>query len=130
MSDLTNGNLFIGKGELSSKKASPGKDDQEYSNFLLEENLSEIDPDTDLIISFEEERQAKKLILIPSESICPQAVRQALGSVFTNLYAEGYPPLRMTRDEESLLLDFKDQLVHYRRYADRRFYKGGEYVNF
>jgi len=116
--------------EFSSKKASPRKDDQEYSNFLLEENLSEIDPDTDLIISFEEDRQAKKLVLIPSESICPQAVRQALGSVFTNLYAEGYPPLRMTRDEERLLLDFKDQLAHYRRYADRRFYKGGEYVNF
>ncbi len=75
MSDLTNGNLFIGKGELSSKKASPGKDHEEYSNFLLEENLSEIDPDTDLIISFEENRQAKKLILIPSESICPQADR-------------------------------------------------------
>jgi len=116
--------------EFSSKEASSGKSDQEYSNFLLEENLSEIDPDTDLIISFEENRQAKKLILIPSESICPKAVRQALGSVFTNLYAEGYPPLRMTRDEERLLLDFKDQLVHYRRYADRRFYKGGEYVNF
>ncbi|MFQ5834969.1 MAG: glycine cleavage system aminomethyltransferase GcvT [bacterium] len=116
--------------EFSLKEASSGKDDQEYSNFLLKENLSEIDPDTDLIISFEEDRQAKKLILIPSESICPKAVRQALGSVFTNLYAEGYPPLRMTRDEERLLLDFKDQLVHYRRYADRRFYKGGEYVNF
>jgi len=116
--------------EFSSKEASSGKSDQEYSNFLLEENLSGIDPDTDLIISFEEERQAKKLILIPSESICPKAVRQALGSIFTNLYAEGYPPLRMTRDEESLLLDFKDQLAHYRRYADRRFYKGGEYVNF
>ncbi|GAI23632.1 unnamed protein product, partial [marine sediment metagenome] len=99
-------------------------------SLLLEENLSEIDPDTDLIISFEENRQAKKLILIPSESICPKAVRQALGSVFTNLYAEGYPPLRMTEDEERLLLDFKDQLAHYRRYADRRFYKGGEYVNF
>jgi len=118
------------KREFSSKKVHSEKDDQQSSNFLLEENLSEIDPDTDLIIGFEENRQAKKLILIPSESICPRAVRQALGSVFTNLYAEGYPPLRMTRDEEKQLLDFKNQLAHYRRYADRRFYKGGEYVNF
>ena len=118
------------KREFLLKETCSGKDDEDYSNFLLEENLSEIDPDTDLIIGFEEDRQAKKLVLIPSESICPKAVRQALGSVFTNLYAEGYPPLRMTRDEEKLLLDFKDQLAHYRRYADRRFYKGGEYVNF
>jgi len=116
--------------EFSFKKVSSEKDEQQSSNFLFEENLSEIDPDTDLIIGFEENRQAKKLILIPSESICPKAVRQALGSVFTNLYAEGYPPLRMTRDEEKQLLDFKNQLAHYRRYADRRFYKGGEYVNF
>lgn len=118
------------KRESLSKKTFSRKDEGEYSNFLLEENLSEIDPDTDLIIGFEENRQAKKLILIPSESICPKAVRQALGSVFTNLYAEGYPPLRMTRDEEKQLLDFKNQLAHYCRYADRRFYKGGEYVNF
>ncbi|TKJ47164.1 glycine cleavage system protein T [Candidatus Aerophobetes bacterium Ae_b3a] len=118
------------KREFSSKKVHSEKDEQQSSNFLFEENLSEIDPDTDLIIGFEENRQAKKLILIPSESICPRAVRQALGSVFTNLYAEGYPPLRMTRDEEKQLLDFKNQLAHYRRYADRRFYKGGEYVNF
>lgn len=118
------------KREFSSKKALAGKDKEEYSDFLPKGNVSEIDPDIDLIIGFEEDRQAKKLILIPSESICPKAVRQALGSVFTNLYAEGYPPLRMTRDEEKQLLDFKDQLAHYRRYADRRFYKGGEYVNF
>jgi len=106
------------------------KENQGYSNFLIEEDLSEVDPDTDLIIEFEEERQAKKLILIPSESICPKAIRKVLGSVFTNLYAEGYPPLRMTKDEEKLLRDFKYQLAYYRRYSDRRFYKGGDYVNF
>ena len=118
------------KREFLSKKTFSGKDEGEYSDFLPTGNLSEIDPDIDLIIGFEEDRQAKKLILIPSESICPKAIRQALGSVFTNIYAEGYPPLRMTRDEEKQLLDFKNQLAYYRRYADRRFYKGGEYVNF
>ncbi len=118
------------KREFSSKKVSPEKHEEEYSDFLFEGNVSEIDPDIDLIIGFEEDRQANKLILIPSESICPKAVRQALGSILTNLYAEGYPPLKMTRDEEEQLLDFKNQLAYYRRYADRRFYKGGEYVNF
>jgi len=103
---------------------------QKYSNFLIEEDLSEIDPDMDLIIGFEEDRQTKKLILIPSESICPKAIRKVLGSVFTNLYAEGYPPLKMTKDEEKLLRDFKYQLAYYRRYSDRRFYRGADYVNF
>ena len=93
-------------------------------------NLDQVDPDTDLIIGFEEERQARRLIMIPSESMAPRAVRQALGSVFNNVYAEGYPPLRMTRDDEALLLDVPHQLAYYRRYADRRFYKGVDYVNF
>jgi len=96
----------------------------------FEEELFEVDPDMDLIIRFEEQRQARKLILIPSESICPRAIRKVLGSVFTNLYAEGYPPLKMSKDEERLLRDFKHQLSHYRRYSDRRFYKGADYVNF
>ncbi len=99
------------------------------SNFLVEGNLSQIDPDTDLIIRFEEDRQAKKLILIPSESICPEVIRKVLGSVFTNLYAEGYPSLRMTKDEEKILGDFNYQLACYKRYSDRRFYKGADYVN-
>ena len=93
-------------------------------------DLAEVDPDTDLLIGFEEERQARRFVLIPSESIAPRAVRQALGSVFNNIYAEGYPPLRMTRDEEKLVLEYAHQLAYYRRYADRRFYKGVEYADF
>ncbi len=92
-------------------------------------DLSELDPETDLTIGFEEERQARRFILIPSESIASRAVLQALGSVFNNVYAEGYPPLRMTRDEEELVLDHAHQLAYYRRYADRRFYKGVEYAD-
>ena len=102
----------------------------EYWDAFLGTEMHEIDPDIDDIIGFEEERQARKLILIPSESMAPRAVRQALGSVFNNVYAEGYPPLRMTRDDEALLLDYPHQLSYYRRYADRRFYKGVDYVHF
>jgi glycine hydroxymethyltransferase len=104
--------------------------DQAYWDLFFGVDLERVDPDTDLIIGFEEERQARKLIMIPSESMAPRAVRQALGSVFNNIYAEGYPPLRMTRDEEAMLLDLSHQLAYYRRYADRRFYKGVDYVHF
>jgi glycine cleavage system T protein len=101
-----------------------------YWNRFLGADLGLVDPDIDAIIGFEEERQTRKLIMIPSESMAPLAVRQALGSVFNNVYAEGYPPLRMTRDDEETILDFDHQLAYYRRYADRRFYKGVDYVHF
>ena len=102
---------------------------QEYWNLVFGKDLAEVDPDVADLIAFEEERQARKLIMIPSESYCPKPVREALGSVFNNVYAEGYPRLQMTRDEEELLLQFDHELSYYRRYADRRFYKGVEYVD-
>ncbi|MCL4458374.1 MAG: glycine cleavage system aminomethyltransferase GcvT [Chloroflexi bacterium] len=105
------------------------EEDRDYASLLFKEDLSEIDSDTDLLIAFEEERQKQRLIMIPSESIAPKAVRQALGSVFTNIYAEGWPCLKMTRDEIDQLLEYEHQLAHHRRYADRRFYRGCEYVN-
>ena len=104
--------------------------DHNYWDTFLGADIGLVDPDIDAIIGYEEERQARKLIMIPSESMAPQAVRQALGSVFNNVYAEGYPPLRMTRDDEETLLDSRHQLAYYRRYADRRFYKGVDYVHF
>jgi len=99
-------------------------------DFLVRSDLEQIAPFVSDLIHWEEERQARKLILIPSESAAPKSVRQALGSVFQNVYAEGYPPLRMTRDPEERLRDVPWQLAFYRRYADRRFYKGVDYVHF
>jgi len=99
-------------------------------DFLLRADLEEVEPFVADLIRWETERQARKLILIPSESYAPRAVRQALSSVFQNIYAEGYPPLRMTRDPEERLRDVAWQLAFYRRYADRRFYKGVDYVHF
>ncbi len=104
--------------------------ERDYWDAYLGADIGLVDPDVHAIIGFEEERQARKLIMIPSESMAPLAVRQALGSVFNNVYAEGYPPLRMTRDDEEMLLDYPHQLAYYRRYADRRFYKGVDYVHF
>jgi glycine hydroxymethyltransferase len=91
--------------------------------------LAEIDPLIAALIGHEEERQARKIILIPSEAMAPSPVREALGSVFTNLYAEGYPPVRMVRSDEEILSDLAYQLAYIRRYGDRRFYKGVEYVD-
>ncbi|MFQ6057424.1 MAG: glycine cleavage system aminomethyltransferase GcvT [Anaerolineae bacterium] len=103
--------------------------EREYWNLVFGKDLDEIDPDVARLIEFEEERQARKIILIPSESYCPKPVREAMGSVFVSVYAEGYPRLQMTRDEIELLLDFDHELSYYRRYGDRRFYKGVDYVD-
>jgi glycine hydroxymethyltransferase len=102
---------------------------EQHNDLLFRGDIAALAPHVAHLIEREVERQARKLIMIPSESYAPLAVRQALGSVFQNVYAEGYPPRRATREPEALLLDDAHQLVHYRRYADRRFYKGVEYVD-
>ena len=99
------------------------------SDFLFRGSLAEVDPALDELVGFETERQFRKLILIPSESSAPQAVREALGSVFQNLYAEGYPDEETRQMPEEAILDYTQQLSHYRRYADPRYYKGVEYAD-
>ena len=92
-------------------------------------DLESIDPGLFRLIQLEEERQARRLIMIPSESAAPLAVRELLGSSFTNIYAEGYPrpeTLGFTEDE---ILDYTNSLGTYRRYSDPRYYKGVEYVD-
>ena len=101
----------------------------EHTDLLFRGDLADLDPYISHLIEREHERQARKLIMIPSESYAPQAVRQALGSVLQNIYAEGYPPLRATRESEALLSDDEYQLAYYRRYSDRRFYKGVEFAD-
>lgn len=98
-------------------------------DFLFRDDLDDAASFVADLIGWEEERQARKLIFIPSQSYASKAVREALGSRFQNIYAEGYPPTRMTWDPEERLHDVPWQLAFYRRYADRRFYKGKDYVN-
>ncbi len=92
-------------------------------------DLRLLDPAVAGLIENEAERQGRKLILIPSESQAPSAVREALGSVFQNIYAEGYPDPSTYGMPEEEILDYEVQLAHYRRYSDLRYYKGVEYVN-
>jgi len=56
--------------------------------------LSEIDPLISRAIDDEVARQANGLELIASENFVSEAVLEAMGSVFTNKYAEGYPRKR------------------------------------
>ena len=56
--------------------------------------LKEFDPEIFEAIRLETERQEYKLELIASENIVSEAVLEALGSVMTNKYAEGYPGKR------------------------------------
>lgn len=102
----------------------------ERNRFLFQEDIAALDPDLEFVLNLEEERQARKLIFIASESIAPPAVREALSSVLNNIYAEGYPSLRMTRFERGELLNYQQELAYHRRYADRRYYKGTEMTDF
>lgn len=63
-------------------------------NNFFESNLADVDPIVREAIDNEVRRQADGLELIASENFVSEAVLQAMGSVFTNKYAEGYPGKR------------------------------------
>src|SRR5271157_2327311 len=56
--------------------------------------LYEVDPEISNAIDNEVRRQHEGLELIASENFVSEAVLEAMGSVFTNKYAEGYPGKR------------------------------------
>jgi glycine hydroxymethyltransferase len=56
--------------------------------------LEIIDPQIADLLGEEARRQATGLELIPSENLVSEAVLEAMGSIFTNKYAEGYPGKR------------------------------------
>lgn len=99
-------------------------------DYLFRGKLSELDSAVYELTELEAERQVKKLILIPSESQAPLAVREALSSAFQNIYAEGYPDESTRQMTEEEILDYKNRLGEYRRYSDPRYYKGVEYADF
>jgi glycine/serine hydroxymethyltransferase len=53
--------------------------------------LEQVDPVVDRLIGLELARQRHNIELIASENFAPVPVLQAMGSVLTNKYAEGYP---------------------------------------
>jgi glycine hydroxymethyltransferase len=60
----------------------------------MSRSLEHTDPEIAQAIADEVRRQATGLELIPSENFVSEAVLEAMGSVFTNKYAEGYPGKR------------------------------------
>ncbi len=99
------------------------------SDFLFRGDLAKLDPDVFDLTQLEAERQARKLILIPSESTAPMATREALASAFQNIYAEGYPDEESRWMTEEEILDYPARLADYRRNGDPRYYKGVEYAD-
>ena len=64
------------------------------ANARMQRPLLEVDPAIAGLLRDEAEREATGLELIPSENLVSEAVLEAMGSVFTNKYAEGYPGKR------------------------------------
>jgi glycine hydroxymethyltransferase len=60
----------------------------------LNRPLHEVDPAVADAIQQETRRQSESLELIASENFASEAVLEAMGSIFTNKYAEGYPGRR------------------------------------
>ena len=98
-------------------------------DYLFRGNLAKLDPEVYELTQIEAERQARKLILIASESTAPMATREALASAFQNIYAEGYPDEESRWMTEEEILDYPMRLAHYRRNSDPRYYKGVEYAD-
>ncbi|MBW4436469.1 MAG: serine hydroxymethyltransferase [Pleurocapsa minor GSE-CHR-MK-17-07R] len=99
------------------------------NDFLFRGELAELDPDVAELVRQETARQERFLIMIPSESTIPEAVREALMSSFHNIYAEGYPLDETRTMTQQEILDYGARLPEYRRQADKRYYKGAEYAN-
>lgn len=64
-------------------------------------HLQNIDPDVSRALKSEIARQQQGIELIPSENYVSAAVLEALGSVFTNKYSEGYPGKRYYGGQEN-----------------------------
>lgn len=85
--------------------------------------LKKSDPEVAELIRLEKKRQEEGLELIPSENIASKAVLEAMGSVLTNKYAEGYPEKRYYAGNE--VIDKVENLAIER--AKKLF--GAEHVN-
>lgn len=64
------------------------------ANARMQRPLEKVDPQIAELLREEAQREATGLELIPSENLVSEAVLEAMASVFTNKYAEGYPGKR------------------------------------
>lgn len=68
----------------------------------LNQRLPEADPTLYRLIEQEKARQRSSLVLIASENFTSRAVLDALGSVLSNKYSEGYPGARYYGGNENI----------------------------
>ncbi len=64
--------------------------------------LRDRDPEVHRILQRERARQREGIELIPSENYVSEAVLEAMGSIFTNKYSEGYPGRRYYGGNENV----------------------------
>ena len=76
---------------------------------LQDAPLSDADPEIASLIRREEEREAHKMRLIPSENYVSRAVLEATGSVLTNKYSEGYAGKRYYEGQQ--IIDQVEELA-------------------
>jgi len=72
------------------------------SGAYLNRELSNQDPELLSLIEQEKARQRNSLVLIASENFTSRAVLEALGSVLSNKYSEGYPSKRYYGGNENI----------------------------
>ncbi len=65
-------------------------------------SLQEQDHQVFRVLSAERRRQREGVELIPSENYVSEAVLEAMGSIFTNKYSEGYPGRRYYGGNENV----------------------------
>ncbi len=87
------------------------------------EHLKKTDPETARAIAAELDRQKRNIELIASENFVSRAVLEALGTVLTNKYAEGYPGRRYYGGCESV-----DQVEDLARERAKKLF-GAEHAN-
>lgn len=87
------------------------------------EHLNRTDSEAARLIEHERERQQNVLEMIPSENIVSPSVLDAMGSVFTNKYSEGYPRKRYYGGNE-----FADQIEELAITRAKQLF-GAEHVN-
>uniref|UniRef100_A0A7S0RZ78 Serine hydroxymethyltransferase n=1 Tax=Chlamydomonas leiostraca TaxID=1034604 RepID=A0A7S0RZ78_9CHLO len=119
-----------GQASLASQQqrffaAQPATNDEDYGRFAGEKSrahvtwpkvlnapLAAVDPELYDIIEKEKNRQYKGLELIPSENFVSASVMEAVGSIMTNKYSEGYPGARYYGGNE--FIDMAERLCQKR----------------
>lgn len=99
---LSKAGLFTTQSTAKQSTATALRSLASSAGSALNTPLSEADPTLLSLIEAEKARQRSSLVLIASENFTSKAVLQALGSVLSNKYSEGYPGARYYGGNENI----------------------------